>query len=392
MASVYQKRGVWYAGFKDGTGKRRLVRTTALTKTEAKRLALELERSAERQRLGLEQLPTDSKATLGELCEWWLANCVPPRRQYNERKRLQRHVLDAEIGHTPVRHLTPDQIRAAIRDMERKGLSPGTINRIRGALYTVFSKAPKSMWAGTNPIAEVDALRVPKKLPATLKADEVAIVLPHVPEYWRGVVACAVYTALRKGEVFGLLKRNVDLKARLMSVEASYDELTTKGKRADIIPIPEPLVPFLSNAMSASNSDYVFPDPKGRMRSPEADPEKVLRRALGRAGIVLGYDHVCRRCKARGANEHTERHADAKLRNCSVCGMKRWPKAVPRPMRFHDLRHTTATLLLRAGVPMQHVQRILRHKNISVTVDLYGHLEVEDLRSAMSKLPALPAN
>ena len=32
--------------------------------------------------------------------------------------------------------------------------------------------------------------------------------------------------------------------------------------------------------------------------------------------------------------------------HCPACGMKLWPKALPRPMRFHDLRHTTATLLM----------------------------------------------
>ena len=53
-------------------------------------------------------------------------------------------------------------------------------------------------------------------------------------------------------------------------------------------------------------------------------------------------------------------------------------------MRFHDLRHTTATLLLRAGVPGQHVQGILRHSDIKLTVDTYGHMLAEDLRPALT--------
>jgi hypothetical protein len=56
-------------------------------------------------------------------------------------------------------------------------------------------------------------------------------------------------------------------------------------------------------------------------------------------------------------------------------------------MRFHDVRHTTITLLLRLKVPMHLVQRIARHSNIRLTVDTYyGHLEVEDLREAMELL------
>jgi hypothetical protein len=58
-------------------------------------------------------------------------------------------------------------------------------------------------------------------------------------------------------------------------------------------------------------------------------------------------------------------------------------------MRFHDLRHTAATLLVREKVPMQHVQRILRHADIKLTVDTYGHLVVEDLHDSVGLLPAI---
>jgi len=55
-------------------------------------------------------------------------------------------------------------------------------------------------------------------------------------------------------------------------------------------------------------------------------------------------------------------------------------------MRFHDLRHATATLLLRAGVDPHRVQRILRHTDIRVTLGTYGHLQVEDLRDAVNRI------
>jgi len=61
-------------------------------------------------------------------------------------------------------------------------------------------------------------------------------------------------------------------------------------------------------------------------------------------------------------------------------------------MRFHDLRHTTATLLLRAGVDAHRVQRLLRHRDVRTTTTIYGHLDVEDLRAALEKLPELGPN
>src|SRR6185436_16040801 len=59
--------------------------------------------------------------------------------------------------------------------------------------------------------------------------------------------------------------------------------------------------------------------------------------------------------------------------------------------RFHCLRHSTATLLLRAKVDAHRVQRILRHASINTTLGTYGHLTVEDLREAVATLPTAPA-
>src|SRR5262249_32513517 len=56
----------------------------------------------------------------------------------------------------------------------------------------------------------------------------------------------------------------------------------------------------------------------------------------------------------------------------------------PREMVFHDLRHTTATLLLRAGINPHHVQRILRHASINTTTAIYGHLQTDDLREGLA--------
>jgi integrase len=65
---------------------------------------------------------------------------------------------------------------------------------------------------------------------------------------------------------------------------------------------------------------------------------------------------------------------------------KLWPKAIPRPMRFHDLRYTAATLMLRAGVDAHRVQRIQRHASVTTTTGTYGHLAIDDLRDAVTRI------
>jgi excisionase family DNA binding protein len=63
-----------------------------------------------------------------------------------------------------------------------------------------------------------------------------------------------------------------------------------------------------------------------------------------------------------------------------------WAKPIPRHVRFHDLRHTTATLLLKEGVPLATVQKILRHSDPELTAETYGHLDLEDMRRRLERL------
>jgi len=107
--------------------------------------------------------------------------------------------------------------------------------------------------------------------------------------------------------------------------------------------------------------------------------------AMHRRGLRHG--RLERAVEARG-EPYSERQEDNRERRCPRCRMLLWPNALARPLRFHDLRHTAATLLLRGGVPAHHVQRILRHRDVRTTTAIYGHLDVEDLRPAMALLPA----
>jgi hypothetical protein len=105
----------------------------------------------------------------------------------------------------------------------------------------------------------------------------------------------------------------------------------------------------------------------------------MLRRALGRAGVVTGWRHVCRWCKRE------EHHVDDAQRYCPTCerqerpgfprrGRKLMAIPIPRRVRFHDLRHTTASLVLAAGADLYAVACILRHTDPKLTFEVYAHL------------------
>src|SRR5882762_6111492 len=329
MASVYQKRGrgTWYLRVKDAAGRWQDIASTAQTKTEARRLALDLDRKAERQRLGLEPLPTDCTLNVGQLVEWWLRERCPAASHDREESRLRKNVIATQLGAVAVRHLTPARVEDHLHELERAGGAPASVNHVRAKLRTVFFKARKvGLWIGPNPITETESRRDPKRVHPTLRMEEIARVLEHVPALWRPFTATAIYAGLRKGELCGLRKSDVDLDAGMITVRCSYDRETTKGGHADVIPIAPALAPYLQAAIDASPSDLVFPWDDGSMRSPECDPEKVLRRALARAGLVERYEHSCRRCKSRGT-PYVEKHEDADVRRCPSCRAKLWPKA-----------------------------------------------------------------
>lgn len=349
-------------------------------------MASDLERRAERQRLGLEPLPEDDGTTLGDLLQWWEETYFRQSSAYSRsRGTFRRHVVESDIAKLAIREVTSGRIEQFIQAKTRE-LAPQTVNHLRGFLCRVFGAARRAGKVGQNPILDVKRRRAPKRLPDFLSAEEVPLVLRTVAERWRPLFATAVYTGLRKGELLGLHKSDVNLVGRIIMVRRSYDRETTKGGRAGAVPIASELVPYLEHAIRQSPSELVFPRADGSMMSAETPLEHVLRSALGRAGIVTGYEHRCRR---KGCG-HTEQAADAELRRCPKCKMKLWPRALVRKIRFHDLRHTTASLLMMAGANPAAVQRILRHSDPRITTEVYGHLAPEYLRREIDLLAFRP--
>ncbi len=77
---------------------------------------------------------------------------------------------------------------------------------------------------------------------------------------------------------------------------------------------------------------------------------------------------------------------DQEQRRCPKDGRKLWVKPVVRPIRFQDLRHTTASLLIMRGANLPAVQRILRHTDPKITTEIYAHLAPEYLRVEVDRL------
>ncbi len=381
MAEPYQKNGRWYVRFKDGRGRWRDKATDARTKTEARRLDLELSRKHERQRLGLDPLPSDApEQTFGAAMDLWWSEHGKRLRSPTIHRFMEKH-LRPELGPLPLSQVG-DKLESLL-NARVETLGPESLNHLRAAAHRVFAfLTRRGAWKGANPAVAVPRFKVPKRLPRYLRPDEVLLVLAALDARWRGLFATAVYLGLRRGEVIALRKDDVDLRARTIRIGRSGDSDTTKGGHEDLLPLPDELVPWIEAAMKRTPSELLYPQEDGRQHAPDVRLQDVLRRAMKRAGLVVGYDHRCRR---KGCG-FSERKPDAEAGRCPRCQMRLWPVAEPKPMRFHDLRHSTATLLLKAGVPLATVQKILRHTDPKITSEVYGHLDLEDMRAGLNRL------
>jgi len=302
----------------------------------------------------------------------------------------------------PLARLRSHHLDDLLHERQAAGAAPATLNNLRAQLRTVFAKAKKAgRWFGDNPLDSIERRKVPKRVYRTLSPEQMGKMLAEVPAGWRPLFACAAL-GLRKGELFALRKSDVDLARGTITIARSHERDTTKGGAAAVLPLPTALRPWIEYQLAHAPGHLVFPAPDGSQRTREADPQKILRHALARAGIVEGYEHRCRWCA------HRERASDAEPRFCPTCrkvtdgrgrplaearGRRLWPVALHIPIRFHDLHHTFATELLRRGVDSYRVQRLMRHSDVRVTLGTYTHLLVEDLRAAAdahTPLPAMP--
>jgi integrase len=374
------------------------------TLAQARDYSRERERQADRIAKGLEI--EFAPVTFGDLLDnWW--DREGSRRTSDSRHGLKASV-DKHFGDLRPFVLSPgtapafaDKIATRLADKVQLGvLAAQTVNHLRSVVFRAFEIArdPKvRRWPGENPIKWVPRHKVPKRRRETLSPEEIPSVLAEFPEPvvgkpWRWAAAICLYTAARPGEAFGLHKSDVDQHNWTITFRHSWSKPTPKDKEERVVVVPPELRPVIQAAMKDAPGHLVLPRKDGI-----AFTEKIrfnlvdhLRRACVGAGVVLGFIHTCRRCKARarkgveGAPETVEwQHQDGEQRVCPTCGMKLWAKAIPRPLRFYDLRHTSGTILRKRHVDLGAVSKMFGHSSPEITQRVYDHSDIEDYRSVI---------
>ncbi len=332
MASVYKKGGRWWLRFKGADGRWRGAPAKAKTKPAARLEALERERLARQQREGLAPSDDNRRRTFGELMNLW-------HERYGSRLRSQTIKLSVEKHLRPVLgNLLLGGAAAALPPLLNSKigeLSPSSLNHLRAychRLYAVASMRSVGWWMGPNPVnrLELPKFKEPRRKRPTVAAEDVPRVLAALSPEWRPLFATAFFLGLRRGELLALQKEDVDLRDWTITVRRSNDADVTKGGDDGTVPVPEPLRPYLDAAIKLSPSKWVFPAADGKQRAPDTNLKAVLRRALGRAGIVEGYDH---RCRKPGCG-HVELANDNANRRCPKDNRALWIRPLPKEYRL----------------------------------------------------------
>jgi len=384
MGCVYRRGKVWWIKFQGACGEPEYRATKAATKAEAKKLLQEKEVQVNRQELGLAPLALNPEGwTLAQLMQWWLDtySVHMPAHKRNVGS-VTCHIIDSDLAGRPIERLSKGDIETLLQS-KQGGLAPQTINHVREFMVRAFNKASEAdKWFGDNPAGLVKPRKVPDPHHDILTPEEVIPFFTALSPGERPIFAAAIFTGLRKSELCGLLKTDVDLAGRRIAVCRSYGRPWPKGRKKRIVRIATELVPFIGYALEALPGQWLFPDRKGRMHTPNWKPEKLLRTALRRAGIVTSFLHVCRR---KGCG-HEQEEKDKTQRLCPKCKMKLWPRAKSRPLRFHELRHTFGSVLIMSGANLVSVQKLLGHSNPKITAETYAHLAPDYLLAEVNLL------
>jgi integrase len=277
MSSAFKRGKTWVASWKDASGDWRSERTSFPTKAETVEYARKLEELALLQSRGIGPLAASKPArvvTFGELMDAYHEHRGVRLRSQTYKGFVEKH-FRAELGRLPLTDVTSERLDRLLTSKEGQ-LTPESINELRSFAYRFFEYARfpgVGFWFTPNPVDVVPRRKVPKRLPVYLRWDEVARLLdacvddPDVEE----ILATAIYTGQRKGEILGLLKSDVNWSDETMLFARTYDRETTKDAEEGLVPIAPELAPYLRRAIERHpHSPFLFPDAEGQMRTKES--------------------------------------------------------------------------------------------------------------------------
>lgn len=293
--------------------------------------------------------------TVGQYLSRWLSDSVMdtvrPTTYARYEQNVRRHIIPS-LGGMKLKNLAPSHIRALYREKLDEGLSGRTVQYVHVTLHKALKQAAADGLTPRNAAANVTAPRPQKKEIHPLAPEQARLLLEAARgDRFEALYVLAVHCGLRQGELLALKWQDVDLEAGMLQVRRTLS-ITKDG-------------PTFNPPKTAKGRRRI-----GLTTAAEAALKDHLRRQIAEVE-ALGDAY-----EDQGLVFPGERGQP--MRPWSLTGgpyLRLLERAeLPKSTRFHDLRHTCATLLLCEGVHPKLVQELLGHATIAITLDTYSHV------------------
>jgi len=298
----------------------------------------------------------DEKMTVGEFLDRWLSDAVRGTVRESTFDRdsylVAVHVKPA-LGRIRLSALSPVHVQGFYRDRLDAGLSASTVSKMHTVLHKALAQAVR--WS-LIPRNVTEAVRAPRPTPQEmypLCAEETRRLLDAAKaDRLEALYVLAVTTGMRQGELLGLKWSDVDLEDRRVSIRRTLTR-TDNGK---CLTLGDP------KTKQSRRTVHLTPQAVEALRD-YLDRQLTQMDALGDhyddQGLVF-------------ASEAGTLINPSNLRQRSFAPLLK--RAGLPHIRFHDLRHTCATLLLSKGIHPKLAQELLGHASIAITLDTYSHV------------------
>lgn len=313
----------------------------------------------------------DARTALADWIDEWSATTLEASSRKPATKALYRmiarvHLSPGPLGATPLAAIRPQHVDALTIRLRERGLSDSTIRTAYTVLRTVLESAVHAGLIAENMAARVKRPAVERHEARHLSAIEVRAVLAAASgSRYAPALSLIASTGLRRGEALALTWADVDLDGGELRVRATLGRVGGALERS---------------APKSANSRREVP-----LTAAMATLLRRQRIAQAEERLRAGS-----RWQERGYVFTTELGAPIEPRNL----FRAFTSAVARSgvdgegVGIHTLRHSAATSLLEAGVPLHVVSRILGHSSVAITGDIYGHVSDSRRREAMDALGA----
>ena len=362
--SIYKRAdGRWEAAITLEGGKRK--RHYARTRQEASVWLAAATRDRDR---GL--LPIPERQTLAQFLTDWLAvkrATLHSPRTYDRYEEVVRLHLLPSLGKVPLVKLTAQQVQRLYNDKLDAGLSATTVHHIHAVLHTALAAALRQAVVQRNVADLVEKPRMRRRQMTTWTPEQArAFLAAAADDRLYALYVVGLSTAMRQAELFGLRWRDIDLDGASLSITTAVQRSRLAGLR------------FAEPKTASGRRHIALSGPTVTALRAHRARQMDERLALGPAwqDLDLVFPNT-----VGGPLQRSNLEFGSFRPLLRTAG-------VPR-IRFHDLRHTAATLLLLQGIHPKVVSEMLGHASVAITLDLYSHVLPNMQRQAADELGRL---